>query len=165
MALKTHETLYLNRTGFTLVEIIVSISIAMIIMGSVIVNYNEYNNRQTLKQAALTLKNNLRFAQSKAQSGEKPESNCTELTGWTVTFVGSGYAYQAQCIPQGLHANSTSVTLPSGVIFSPVPAAFTFNVLSRGTSLANTRALMLAGFNKTYRLEVSPGGDISDEGY
>lgn len=150
--------------GFTLLELMVSISIGMLTIGAIIANYNGYNNRQSLKQAALTLKNNLRFAQAKAFSGEKPASSCTELVGWRVSFASGSYTMQAECAPQGLQGTSTTMTLPSGITFSPIPAAITFRVLSRGSDLTAAGFLNLVGFNQTYTLEISPGGDISDEG-
>lgn len=154
----------MKASGFTLIEVVVSVGIALVLLGSIIVNYNGYNDRQNLKQAALTLKNNLRFAQTKALSGEKPTANCTELLGWTVTFTGDTYSIQAQCNPEGLSGSSTEVALPSGVTFSPVPSVFTFRVLSRGTTLASTTTVTLSGFNRTYQLTISPGGDVSDLG-
>ena len=150
--------------GFTLIEIVVSVGIVLAVIGAIIVNYNSYNDRQTLKQAGLTLKNNLRFAQTKALSGEKPPSGCTELSGWTVTFAGGTYAIQAQCDPEGSQGPGTSVSLPASISFSPVPAALTFRTLSQGTTLVSPVTITVAGFSQTYSLEVSPGGDISDIG-
>jgi type II secretory pathway pseudopilin PulG len=37
-------------SGFTLLEVVVSVGIALALMGAIIVNYNGYNDRQTLKQ-------------------------------------------------------------------------------------------------------------------
>lgn len=150
--------------GFTLIELVVSVGIALALMGTVIVNYNGYNDRQNLKQAALTLKNDLRFAQSKALSGQKPSADCTELIGWTVTFASDSYAIQAQCNPEGLQGSITTVTLPTGVNINPVNEAVTFRVLSWGTTLPSAVMILLSGFNRTYQLEVSPGGDVSDLG-
>lgn len=150
--------------GFTLIEVVVSVGISLAVMGAIIVNYNGYNDRQTLKQSALTLKNNLRFVQTKALSGEKPSANCTELSGWTVTFASVGYSIQARCDPEGLQGDITSVSLPNGISLNPVAAAITFQTLSQGTTLAGVATITIAGFNQTYNLEVSPGGDISDLG-
>lgn len=151
--------------GFTLIEVVVSVGISILLLGVVIVNYNTHNDTQTLKQTALTLKNNLRFVQSKALSGEKPTANCTELIGWTITFTGGAYAIRAQCAPEGLQDSITSISLPSGVTISPVPAALTFGVLSQGTTLGSSVAINLVGFAKTYRITVSPGGNITDAGF
>jgi len=155
---------YSNNKGFTLVEVIVSVGIAISLIGAIIVNYNAHNDTQTLKQAALTLKNDLRLAQSKALAGEKPASDCTELVGYSITFSVGSYSLRAQCSPEGAIGPTTTVTLPSGVTFSPLPSSFTFRVLSRGTTLAGVTPITLMGFAKSYRLEVSTGGDISDKG-
>jgi type II secretory pathway pseudopilin PulG len=153
-----------HTSGFTLLEVVVSVGVALALMGAIIVNYNGYNDRQTLKQVALTLKNNFRFLQTKALSGEKPTANCTELSGWTISFTSGTYTMRATCTPEGAQGTSTTVTLPTGVQFNPVPSSFTFRVLSRGTTLTAATDITLAGFNETYILQVSPGGDVSDEG-
>jgi prepilin-type N-terminal cleavage/methylation domain-containing protein len=151
--------------GFTLIEVVVSISISLIVTGLIIANYNSYNDIQTLKQAALTLKNNLRFIQSKAGSGEKPVSGCTELLGWTITFIdASSYKYQPSC-SDGLVDPVTTVDLPPSVKFTtPIPPSFTMNVLTRGTSLSSDTPILLTAVGKTYQLFISTSGDISDKG-
>lgn len=143
---------------------VVSIAIGLLLTGLIIANYNSYNDIQVLKQAALTLKNNFRFAQSKAMSGDKP-SQCTQLSGYSVTFTdASDYSIRALCNPEGLEGAAQNVTLPAGVMFSPPPPTITFNVLSRGTTLPAVATITLVGFAKQYVLDVSPSGDISDLG-
>lgn len=155
--------------GFTLIEVIISISISLLVVGAVIVNYNGYNDTQTLKQTGLTLKNNLRFAQVKALTGEKPSANCTKLSGYQVTFAAGGYSIQATCEPEGLTGDITAVTFPTitstnSLQFSPVPSPIIFYVVSRGTNLNTAVSLRLAGFGKAYAIQVSPGGDMNDLG-
>jgi hypothetical protein len=133
------------------------------VTGLIIANYNSYNDIQTLKQAALTLKNNLRFIQSKAISGEKPESGCTELLGWTILFTETSYTYQPSC-SDGLVTPVTTVDLPSSVKFLPIPSPFSMNVLARGTSLPSDTTISLTAVGKTYQILVSPSGDINDKG-
>ncbi len=161
--------------GFTLIEVMVSVAVALLVTGFIIANYNSYNDVQVLKQAALTLKNNLRFAQSKAMNGQIPTPTpmnappiCSTLVGYTVTFTPpSSYTIQAFCDPEGLQGDKLLIPLPGGVTFStstPPPALITFNVLSRGTTLPSVTTITLTGFNKTYSLQVSPSGDVSDLG-
>lgn len=153
-----------NDAGFTLLEIIVSVSISLLLTGLVVANYNTYNNNQVLKQAALTVKNDFRFIQSNALTGGKPASGCSQLDGWIVSFAASSYTYRPYCsgAPAG---TSVTVPLPTGITFSPVPASIVFRVLSRGTNLSGTTNITLAGFAKTYRLAVSTAGDVSDLGF
>jgi type II secretory pathway pseudopilin PulG len=152
--------------GFTLIEVVVSVSITLLVTGLIIANYNSYNDIQTLKQAALTLKNNLRFIQSEAISGEKPANGCTELLGWTITFIdASSYRYQPSC-SDGLVDPITTVDLPPSVKFAspPIPSFFTMNVLTRGTSLPSDTTISLTAVGKTYQIVVSTSGDINDKG-
>ncbi len=150
--------------GFTLIELIVTITIVLLLSGGAIVQYNAFTDNQRLKQAALTLKSNFRFAQSKAASGTKPASGCSELVGWDVRFSSStSYEIQAQCTPQGSVGEITVATLPAGITFSPVPATITFRVLNQGVRTNPT--VTLVGRLKSYQIRVNPGGDITDLGF
>jgi prepilin-type N-terminal cleavage/methylation domain-containing protein len=151
--------------GFTLIELVVAVSISLFITGLIIANYSSYNSIQTLKQTALTMKNDFRFLQSKAANGEKPAGACPTLTGWAMTFSADSYAYQANCDDE-LIEPAVVVQLPAGVIFSPIPspATVTFNVLTRGTSLITPLSIVLTGSGKQYTIVVSPSGDISEVG-
>lgn len=145
--------------GFTLIELLVSVVIIMIVAGGVIVNYNNYNDAQKTRQAALTIKNNLRFAQSRAYNGEKPANGCTQLLGYRVTFATSSYTVQAQC-SEGLAGEQQSISLVSGVSFSPVPSDILFRVLSRGIDADTT--VKVTGANRSYQFQVTRSGDMSD---
>jgi prepilin-type N-terminal cleavage/methylation domain-containing protein len=151
--------------GFSLIELIVAISVSLFVTGIIIVNYNTYNTTQSLRQTALTLKNDLRFLESKAANGEKPGALCPTLTGWTVSFSGSSYSYQANCggAPTG---DATVVQLPNPLLFSPLPSpsTVTFKVLTRGTDLTTPLTVTLRSPERQYTVEISPSGDINDGG-
>lgn len=152
------------KQGFTLIELVIAVSISLLATGVIIVNYNSYNSVQVLKQAALTLKNDFRFLQSKAANGEKPPGvTCSPLLGWNVSFESTAYSYQANCAGF-LSLPAVKISLSPGVTFSSVPGPFMFNVLTRGTSLAVKATITLTGSGKQYILSVSPSGDISDVG-
>ncbi len=150
--------------GFTLIELVVTVGISLAITGGIIVNYNSYNQTQTLKQAALTLKNDFRFIQAKANTGEKP-AGCSTLTGWDITFALGSYSYRANCngTPTG---TSTTITLPYGVTITTLPSEnpITLKVLAQGANLLSTTTITLTAASKSYSLQVTPGGDISDLG-
>jgi type II secretory pathway pseudopilin PulG len=149
--------------GFTVIELVVSISISLLVAGGIIANYNTYNTNQLLKQTALTLKNNLRLLESKAAAGEKPTTVCTTLEGWMITFSTNSYTYKAKCNIEAV-TDETIISLPTGVSFEtlPLPNPIIFNVLARGTNLDSTISITLSGFGKQYSLQLSPGGDMSD---
>lgn len=145
--------------GFTLIELLVVVAIIMVVTGGVIVNYTAYNDAQKVRQGALTVKNNLRFAQSRAYNGEKPASGCTVLAGYRVTFAARSYATQAQC-SEGLAGSEQTVMLESGLSFSPVPDDILFRVLSRGTDRDVT--IKITGSSRTYQFQVTRSGDMSE---
>lgn len=145
--------------GFTLIELLVSAIIIMVVAGGVIVNYNNYNDAQKTRQATLTVKNNLRFAQSRATSGEKPATGCTVLLGYRVTFATNSLTMQAEC-SEGLVGDQQTVALESGLSFSPVPADVLFGVLSRGIDTDVT--IKVTGRSRTYQFQVTRSGDMSE---
>ncbi|OGG11486.1 hypothetical protein A2Z00_03505 [Candidatus Gottesmanbacteria bacterium RBG_13_45_10] len=156
------------KDGFTLIELIVAVTISLVVTGVIIANYNTYSDNQALKQAALTLKNDFRFAQGKASAGLKPTEAgviCTTLNGWTVTFTVSAYTLQANCV-EGAVGSVTTMALPTGLSFAlPLPPAITFKVLASGTTLAASQTVTLVGRLKNYAIQVTPSGDINDLGF
>lgn len=154
-----------NSRAFSFIELVVSIAILLLLIGGLLSSYTNYNQNQAVRQATLTVKANLRLAQSKALSAAKPTSGCTELMGYTVSFTGSGYSVQASCT-EGLVGTKTDIALPGDLTLSPVPADMTFGVLTRGLKdSANSVTISLVGYGKTYQLVVSPNGDITDVGF
>lgn len=149
--------------GFTLIELLVSLAIVFLMAGGILARYDTYTKSQKLKQAALTLKNDLRLAQSKASSAVKPDTGCTELTGYTVAFPTSAtYTLQASCT-EGPVGELTTVTLPEGITFSSPPASILFGVLTRG--IAQDVTITLTGSGRTYGVRVNRSGDINDLGF
>ena len=155
--------------GFTIIELMVSVGVLMLLTGGLLASYNNYTQGQQLKQAALTLKANLRLAQSRALSGLKPSSGCSELVGYAVSFTFSTYSVQAQCtngVTQTLVGATTDVSLPSTISLVAPPSSVVFGILTRGLMSANSAVtLKLTGFGKNYQLVISPNGDITDSGF
>lgn len=151
----------MTRYGFTLIELLVSVAIVIVVTGGVIVNYNTFNDSQRTRAAALTVKNNLRFAQSRATNGEKPAAGCTTLVGYEVRFTASAYTVQARCDPEELiEGSDQTYPLESGMTFSPIPPTMVFTVLSRGIDTDAT--IIVVGVNRSYQFGVARSGDMSD---
>lgn len=146
-------------SGFTLIELLVASTILLTLSGVVLVNYNNYNETQKARQAVLTLKNNLRYAQSRAYNGEKPESGCTQLDGYLVSFASTSYTTQAQCGGTPVDP-AQQVFLTSGLSFSPVPSPMLFRVLSQG--LDSDVTITIVGISKSFQVVVSKSGDIGE---
>ncbi len=149
--------------GFTMIELVVVMGVIVLLTSIGAAGYNGFNDTQKLKQTGLTLKNNLRVAQTKAIAASKPSSGCTTLMGYVATFTANGYAINPQCT-DGVIDDPTTVTFSAGVTFSPVPSSFFFTTLTGRISVSTDRTLMLIGLSKKYTLIVHPNGDIDDSG-
>lgn len=151
--------------GFTFIEILVTIAITMLLFSGTAASYSRFTDESRLKQAALTVKNDLRLAQNKAISGEKPlNMSCDQLIGYVVTFTDKSYSVQAQCNPNQVNAPIKTVSLGNTVSFVPVPAPITFGVLTQGVNISSDETITLSGANKTYKFTLSPQGEITDLG-
>lgn len=157
MELKTRNV------GFTLLELLISMGIAMVLITGVIAGYQRFSSNERLRQAGATLKSNLRLAQSKAISGEKPEAGCSQLTGVAVTFTPTSYTIQAQC-EGGLAGPQTSVDLPTSLTMSSTLSPLVFGVLNRGVSGNTDVTITLTDGSKSFAVTVSQSGDINDGG-
>src|SRR3989338_3912401 len=75
------------KKGFTLVELVIVTAIIIGISGFGTANYLSFNEKQTIEQAAKTVKNNLRLIQQKAIAGEKDSGVCgpQALAGWCLS--------------------------------------------------------------------------------
>lgn len=154
-----------SSAGFTLVELMVTIVVMGIIFGTGIAAYINFNKTQTVKQAGLKLKNDLRSVQGKALSGERITGvTCTGvLDGYRFDYNTSGtsYSYYSSCSGPSDSRLSGTISLPTGVTFSNSGTVF-FKVLGQGVNAPAT--LCLSGFSKIYRLRVTLSGEIQDDG-
>ena len=162
-----------NIDGFTLIELLIVITILVTVVGFGLASYNGFNRRERLKQTALTLKSNLRFAQTKAISAEKPSSGCSTFVGIEVGFSASAYTTQHVCAPEGVipTADCTPgsivdcVLLPSDVTFSHIPSNVTFQTLTNRASITSDLTITLTNGMQSYALVVSPNGSVSERGF
>ncbi len=163
-----------NRQGFTLIELIVVVAVILIISVVTLLNYNSYTDRQRVRQAGLTLRSDLRLAQTKATSGQKPFvcDDTATLISYEVTFssdcAGKGPCYMIQpvCMREGVAVDTQTevsiITLPSGVAFQSSYPPIQFLSVTGATDLDADRSIVLTGAGVTYTVNVSRAGSISD---
>ncbi len=147
--------------GFSLIEIIVVVGIMASVTGFILVSYNNFNTNQKLKQAAKTLRSDLRFVQTRAYSGLKPSGVvCTNIVGYQLSFTATTYSYQAVCFP-AVAVTPTTIQLPDQITFSPIPSTFTFAVLT-GTASQDVTLSLTKGSGSPITVRVSKSGDVSE---
>ena len=141
-----------RRRGFTIIELLVVISLLGITTTLVSAAYLSFERRERVKTAALDLKSNLRFAQNKALTGDKGIPGSGEecaygntLVGWFVRLDTTGSSYEIVGTCQSSPGAETeffrnTVRLPKGVSLTQISYA--------GASQPN---LSLSGVNILFR--------------
>jgi prepilin-type N-terminal cleavage/methylation domain-containing protein len=147
--------------GFTLVEILIVISVLGILFSVGLVQYTKFNRQQILEQAVLELKTSLTNAQSKALSGKK---ECSEgvFDGILVEFDTGNYSLYSSC-GDGTDLELLSDTeLPSEIRITESPEdGILFRPIAGGTDVSGVSTeITLSGYGTTKSLMVYPNGKI-----
>jgi len=152
-------------TGFTLIEMIISVVILLLLLGLTLVGYASYNEKHKVKQAALTLKSDLRMARMNAISGNKPSSCVAQgdtFEGYTVSFTESSYTVVPRChLSNEITGEKVVVDLPLPVIFSPVPSSFVYYPVTQGVSSGQSIILTSGSTSVTLVID-GRSGEVSD---
>lgn len=84
-----------NETGFTLVELLVSISIISLLSAAFVVNYHRSNKENELKLAAYKLASDIRLTQNKTLGSETAVKNgTTYIPPWGINLTASTSNYK-----------------------------------------------------------------------
>lgn len=161
-----------SKSGFTLIESLIVISILGILLSIGIAAYNVFNRNQILFQTAKNLKGDLRLAQSKALSAEKDcdinvcggttagcgndnDSSEKTLDGWFVLFSNNSYTIYGSC--QGVQFGQKTFDLPNNVSISS-PNTIKFQVLTKGVDPATT--ITINAFDKSQTVTITSTGEF-----
>ncbi len=160
--------------GFTIIELLVSMSIIFLLIGFTFAGYARFNTRQQLNSAGQTLKNTLRDIQSRAYNGEMDCSICdcsvtagNSFKGWYVDFTAQ--KIYGECIaPDATQPTYTPKSFDLGAQVTIVPSPVSkimFRYSPPGVDLSTNVCLSLSNLADTYYLiMINQSGDITDTG-
>lgn len=137
-----------QNSGFTLIEIVVTLAVLTILVTGSFVGFNKYNQVQNLNSSSDNLKTNLNEAKSNALSGFIYKCTSTQsLYGYRLN-VDSASSYSLYEICVDSMGNQTQnqlsnkvVTLPTGVTINPTGTSVTFMAVTGAPLGASSFAL------------------------
>jgi type IV fimbrial biogenesis protein FimT len=148
--------------GYTLIEILVVLSITTLMLTIGIPGYRAFSQRQDLAGTSRQIVSDLRQAQQYALSGQKPSGiTCTVLDGYTFS---RSTASQYQIIANCSNGDSVikTVNLDANVTFTASLTNTKFKVLGQGTTLSadNTLTLTNSASGNTATVIITTSGTI-----
>lgn len=166
MQLQSYKSV--NRAAYTLIEILVGLSIIGLLFGVGYVGFRDFSRRQALSGTAKKIQGDLRLAQQQAMSGKKPaDSRCnspnTLDTFSFYVYSTSSYRIEANCSGGNVTIRDTS--LPAGVTISaPSVNPVKFKVLGQGTNLTSGTStsfnITQTGTPNQATVTITDGGEI-----
>lgn len=154
--------------GFTIIEILVGLTIIGMLFGFGYVSFRDFARRQSIAGVAKTLQGDIRLTQTNALSGIKPDNATCDLPNrledWRVRFI-SATEYRVNYVCSGTAVNYKVVNMPSGITMStPAVNPIIFKVLGQGNNIPAattvTVTLTQSGTGNTQTVTITPGGEV-----
>lgn len=156
------------KKGYTLIELLVGLSIIGLLFGFGYVSFRDFSRRQSLAGTAKKIQGHLRLSQQESLSGRKPDNSAcntpNSLTGFIFNvYSANAYKIQARCT--GGDVLVRDVELPEGVtIQAPNPNPILFKVVGQGTNIGEgstaTITVVQTQSGNSYQVIVTSSGEI-----
>ncbi len=156
------------RKGYTLIEILVGLTIISLLFGFGYVSFRDFSRRQALNGSLKQIQGDLRLAQSSASAGQKPDDSFCNTPNILDSYnfkVYSANEYNIEVNCTGGIVISKEVTLPSEIsISTPSPNPIQFKILGQGTNVpagaGTIITLTQSGTNDQATVTITAGGEI-----
>lgn len=152
---------FIISAGFTLLELIITISLLAILLVGGVASFISYNQTQSLNTAVLDVVTMLNKAKSRAQSQVKP-SDCANqsLNGYqvTISIPERTYVFQAVCSVSNVLIESK--VLPVNISFGTTKT-FLFQVITGSIAADGVGTVTIDGYGQTKTINVDELGNIS----
>ena len=144
------------KAGFTLIELLVVMTIIIILSGTALATFLNYQQKRQVQDDASAVAGRLRTVQIKATAVEIP-AGCDGVTNYVVTFAAANLTVAATCPGVGSVAVSGLTLMLTNSVFQSSPFTITFD--SRTVS-ASPATINICGNNILYRVEVSASANV-----
>lgn len=166
--LKIHHSSFIIRksAGFTLIELMVVLSITAVLGTAGIAGFVTYNQIQSLQSAANEVASTLNVARSRALSQVKLGASCTAgsqiLEGYSVDISVSEKSYTLNSRCSAVSSVLEKKTLPENITFKnppdTSPTSFFFPVLLSGVQ--SPGQIVVSGFGREKTIKINSLGGI-----
>jgi prepilin-type N-terminal cleavage/methylation domain-containing protein len=148
------------KSAFTLVELMIVLSVTATLSAIGIAGYIDFNRSQLVSQTAKKIVQDLRLAQSLALNIQKPDV-CGKLESYTFSLSAGTYSISADCFTPAYNKNPVkSQSLGSGFDLTGF-SKIKFMILHQGIEFTGGRTLTVSAFGKSKVITVDEGGMIS----
>lgn len=156
------------KKGYTLIEILVALSIVGLLFSFGFVSFRDFSRRQALSGTAKGIQGDLRLAQQQALSGKKPSSTLCDAPANSLSSfsfnVYSTTAYKIQANCSGGDVTIRDVSIPTGITISSPTNPIKFKVIGQGTNLPDGGSAQITisqtGTTNQAIITVTDGGEI-----
>jgi len=150
--------------GFTVIELLVVVSIIGFLFTIGVANYINFNRRQLVNQTALKFVEELRLAQSLANNSQKTTGCNGTLEGYSFAYSNSSHQYQIKIYCFGSYSEKIKEeNFSQELTVSPASGEIKFKVLKRGIDCGGGLDhcdLTLSGFGYSRTVKIEKGGAI-----
>lgn len=148
-----------NLKGFTLVELLVVISISLVFLGLSLPRYNDSASQLKLKSEGKKLVDVLELAKKKTLSADLFDKNCASFTGYRITIASGSYSLLFGCASVYSTVQSYSLTTNMTTIIGTGNYNFSPLMINSGF-ISNTIRLKNSAISKCVNIFISPIGII-----
>lgn len=154
-----------RRAGFTLVEMLVTVSIMLILVGGGIANFVRFNERQLVQSNGKEVKSLIEAGRARARSGDTPDG-CAGLQGYRVTGLANSDVVNLEAVCGNDDYVVSTHTLPTRGAGASMSVRFasdtevTFKLLHGGVEGDTDINLVTVPERYTYTFTINPAGNI-----
>jgi Tfp pilus assembly protein FimT len=149
--------------GYTLIELLIAVSLTIILSGFGIAGFNNFNRNQVVNSAGKKIAEELKYTQSLVINQQKPLNGCITLNGYNFSITNSStgtYSITAVCTPACDGDDCIIKTETLGISLSGASSVY-FNILTSGVTIIGENYLSITGNNLTKYVKICSGGEIS----